>query len=122
MASDIWRVTHRPRLNCPQCGRSVAINKSGKWHLHVGKVPRFGCPMEGKPAPLHLLKRPWPCPHCGGEKVHVETFDLDSKRAMVCDKCGARGPMTPTAYDKNDLHGYGDNYSPALHAWNVRKP
>lgn len=71
---------------------------------------------------MHLLKRPWPCPHCGGEKVHVESFDLDSKMAMVCDKCGARGPVAPTAYDKNDRHGYGDNYSPALHAWNVREP
>ena len=115
MASDIWKVTHRPRLNCPECKRPVALTKRGTYWPHIDY--RLGykyCKAVGRPALLHQLDEAWPCPHCGGTKTHVESFG--DEMAMECDRCRARGPVVKM------LPPPGENYPPALHAWNVREP
>ena len=35
-----------------------------------------------------------PCPHCAHDRCHVvEAGDADLGYAVICDKCGARGPV-----------------------------
>lgn len=91
------------------------MTRSGTFWVHYGKVDGKWsdteyCSGANKPAPIELLKEPWPCPWCGSEKVMAE--GSANRLAMVCQKCLARGPE----FQKTD----GENWAIALKLWNQR--
>jgi transcription elongation factor Elf1 len=112
----MWLVTRMPRIDCPVCGRNTAVNKSGQFWPHTGDSPTHYCKGSHTAAPIALLKHPWPCPWCGGEKCMVKGDD--KRNAMVCERCHARGPEVAVVKVGET---YGDNYGPSLKAWNQRK-